>query len=595
MSEKNSNFIAFFLISIMFLLAFFSIQEDVFTFDETAHITAGYSYLAQNDYRLNPEHPPLIKDLAALPLLSLGLNFPKDSSEWAMEDGPAWWHQFNIATEFLYNSGNNPDLMMLYSRTMMILFLVLSACLLFYTARKFFGNNVAVLSLFLFCLEPNILAHGRLVTTDIGATFGVVLATLFWLNFLKEPCWKNIIFAGLAFGTAMLLKFSLILLIPFFIIITFAYLWTNKEKISVSGIFKYLGKSILVGLVGMLFVVYPVYQYHVSKEPLDRQIRDAKLTLESTSIPKPLAKADVWLCSNNITRPFGQYFLGVLMVLNRGATGNTTYFMGEISASGWKTYFPIIYSLKVPGTFLLLLLVSLLYAVSMIKKPIWVETFSRLRQWLKNHFPEFAMLTFVLIYWATSISSALNIGVRHLMPVFPFTILLVSVVIIKILERPFLGKPHTKLKYTALGIVLVWQAISIWAIYPNFLSYFNEIAGGPENGYIYATDSNLDWGQDLKRLKKWTDEKGINKIYVDYFGGGNIQYYFGEKYLPWWGSKNEKELPKGSYLAVSINQLQGGRAEAINGFDQPTDYYRWLDKYQPVAVIGYSIFVYRLQ
>jgi len=146
-----------------------------------------------------------------------------------------------------------------------------------------------------------------------------------------------------------------------------------------------------------------------------------------------------------------------------------------------------------------------------------------------------------------------------------------------------------------LGIVLVWQAISIWAIYPNFLSYFNEIAGGPENGYIYATDSNLDWGQDLKRLKKWTDEKGINKIYVDYFGGGNIQYYFGEKYLPWWGSKNEKELPKGSYLAVSINQLQGGRAEAINGFDQPTDYYRWLDKYQPVAVIGYSIFVYRLQ
>jgi len=551
--------------------------------------------MAQNDYRLNPEHPPFIKDLAALPLSSLDLNFPKNSSEWAMEDGPAWWHQFNLATEFLYKSGNDPDLILLYSRTMMILFLAFFAWFFFYWSRKLFGEKIAVLSLFLFVFCPTLLAHGRLITTDVGAAFGVVLATCFWLNFLKEPGWKNIFFAGLAFGMAMILKFSMILLIPFFAVITVVYLWTNKPEISASGIFKYLGKSILIGIIGMLFVVYPVYQYHVFNYPIEKQVRDAKLTLDTTSIPKPLAAADVWLCSNSITRPFGQYFLGVLMVLNRGATGNTTYFMGEISASGWKTYFPVIYFLKVPGTFLLLLLVSLLYAVSMIKKPIWVETFSRLREWLKNHFPEFAMLVFILIYWITSINSALNIGVRHLLPVFPFTILLVSIVIVKILEKPLLGKPHTKLKYTVLGFVLVWQIISIWAIYPNFIAYFNEVAGGPEKGYLYATDSNLDWGQDLKRLKKWTDDNGIDKIYVDYFGGGNIQYYFKEKYLPWWGSKEEKELPKGSYLAVSLNQLQGGRAQAINGFDQPTDYYRWLDKYEPIAVIGYSIFVYHIQ
>ena len=203
---------------------------------------------------------------------------------------------------------------------------------------------------------------------------------------------------------------------------------------------------------------------------------------------------------------------------------------------------------------------------------------------------EFSMLVFVLIYWTFSIASNLNIGVRHLLPVFPFTFLLVSGLLDLWLKNPPYG-----IKYLILTILICWQVISVIKIYPRFLSYFNEIAGGPDKGYLYTVDSNLDWGQDLKRLKKWVDEKGIEKIYVNYFGGSDSKYYLGEKFEPWWETRDPKDLPKGSYLAVSVTFLQGGRGFPVPGFSQPWGHYFWLYQYEPpVAKIGYSIFVYRI-
>jgi len=197
------------------------------------------------------------------------------------------------------------------------------------------------------------------------------------------------------------------------------------------------------------------------------------------------------------------------------------------------------------------------------------------------------MLVFVLIYWAFSIASNLNIGVRHLLPVFPFTFLLVSGLLNLWLKNPPYG-----IKYLILTILICWQLITVIKIYPHFLAYFNEIAGGPDRAYIYTVDSNLDWGQDLKRLKKWVEENKIEKIYVDYFGGGDAKYYLKEKFAPWQDTQDPKELPKGSYLAVSATFLQGGRGIPVPGFDQPFGYYRWLYQYEPITKIGYSIFVY---
>ena len=583
MSNRLTYIIAAFLLFLMFSLALLSIRDDSFTFDETAHVTAGFSYLTQKDMRLNPEHPPLIKDLAALPLLFLNLNFPKDHPSWTQKDNPVWWQQFEIGSQFLYHSGNNPDQILFWSRIPMILLLIFLGWFLFHWTKELFGPKAALLTLFLFSFSPTFLAHGRLVTTDVGAALGVVLSTYFWLRFLKDPTKKNVFLTGLIFGLVMLFKFSLILLIPFFAFLTLIYALLKGKKY----ILKYFGLALLVGIVGVVFVIWPVYQYHVWNYPVERQIRDTQFLLDTSSIPKPLIAINKWLSTQPIFRPISQYLLGVFLAVNRSSTGNTTYFLGEVSAAGWKNYFPTVYLIKEPLTFHILTLIALLYAAWLIKKPFWQNTFFRVKGWIKSHFPEFAMLTFIALYWFTSLTSKLNIGVRHLLPVFPLTIILVSATIISWLKRPFL-----KIRYFFLGVLILWQIISVISIYPHFLAYFNELVGGPDKGYIYVVDSNLDWGQDLKRLAKWVKENNVEKIYLDYFGGGNAEYYLKTKYAPWWGTRDEKEFPKGNYLAISATFLQGGRGIPTPWFNQPYGYYYWLDKYTPVAKIGYSIFVY---
>ncbi|MDD5590275.1 MAG: hypothetical protein PHQ47_03865, partial [Candidatus Portnoybacteria bacterium] len=151
----------------------------------------------------------------------------------------------------------------------------------------------------------------------------------------------------------------------------------------------------------------------------------------------------------------------------------------------------------------------------------------------------------------------------------------------------------TVLKNAFIGLLLLWQAIAVIAVFPSFLAYFNEIGGGAENGYKYAVDSNLDWGQDLKRLAKWTDENKIQNIYVDYFGGATPKYYLDGKFQPWWGTRNQADLKSGEYLAVSATLLMGGQGRPAPGYTSPAGYYDWLKNYEPKEVIGHSIFVFQ--
>jgi hypothetical protein len=149
------------------------------------------------------------------------------------------------------------------------------------------------------------------------------------------------------------------------------------------------------------------------------------------------------------------------------------------------------------------------------------------------------------------------------------------------------------LKYSFVALLVFWQMIAILAVYPFFLTYFNEIAGGPKNGHKYAVDSNLDWGQDLKRLAQWTNENGVDKIYVEYFGGGAPSYYLGDKYQSWWGMRDPQDLKSGEWIAVSATLLMGGQGKPARGYNSSVGYYDWLKAYQPKTVIGNSIFVFQ--
>jgi len=573
MSNRLTNIIAGLLLIIVFFVCFFGMKGDSTTMDEMSHIPAGYSYLTQKDYLINPEHPPLVKDLAAVPLLFLDLNFPEDHNSWTEGTNEQWTY----GSQFLYYSGNDADQITFLARVPMILLLLFLGWFIFRWTKELAGNKVALLVLTLFSFSPTFLAHGRLVTTDVAAALGVVMTSYFWIKFLKNPSKKNIIFAGLIFGISMLLKFSVVLVIPLFGIITVVYALLWKKPL-----LKYIGMAIMAGIIGMI-LIWPVYQFHLLNYPAERQLRDSEIILSSGGI-NTTESICLWMADKPGLRPYAHYFLGLLMASQRVSGGNTVYFLNEISNLGWWYYFPLIYLLKIPLAFHILTLIALLYVfwIVIIKRPFSQNIFLRITEWIKNHFTEFSMMVFLVIYWITSITGALNIGVRHILPVFPFTYILVALGIaawIKRISSPAWKKIGTSLVAVLLGFYII-SSLLVW---PHYLTYFNEIAKGPENGYKYAVDSNYDWGQDLKRLKEWVDENEIEKIYLSYFGGGNPEYYLKEKYASWWGDRDKKELPEGSYLAVSLTLLQGGKGSPAPGFDQPTGCYLWLDDYEPIA------------
>ena len=277
------------------------------------------------------------------------------------------------------------------------------------------------------------------------------------------------------------------------------------------------------------------------------------------------------------------------MATQRTAFGNTVYFMGMISAAGWWFYFPVVYVLKIPLAFHILTLIALLWAACVIKAPFWVKPISRSKGWILEHFPEFSMMVFLGIYWLTSISGNLNIGVRHILPTLPFTYILVSLGVVKMMES-IKKLPLKKMAISFISVLLGWYIISSLSCFPYYLSYFNEIGGGRNQGYKYVVDSNYDWGQDLKRLEKWVEENDIKKIKVDYFGGGDPEYYLKEKYE----KLDPKEGSVPGWLAISANQLQRGVGNPAPGFDEAAGYYKWLNQYKPIVRAGTSIFIYHI-
>jgi hypothetical protein len=636
-SSKLSIFLLGLILITSFSLMFSSSLKESATMDELAHIPSGYGYVKFLDYRLNPEHPPLLKALAAFPLLFLNLNFPLQSDAWQKYINGQW----DVGREFLYESGNNADLIIQWSRIGPMLLTLLLIILIYFWAKEILGKWWALIPAFLFGLSPNILAHGHYVTTDIAAAFGVVFATYFFIKFLYFNNKKSLIYAGLSFGIAELLKFSTVMLIPYFIFLVFVFWLSNnlsfwKSKYGLKILWNYLVKTILIFIIGYIFIVYPVYYLFTFNYPQDKQISDTEFILTSFAGGSPkqgqicsplrcLAEIDIWMTKNKILRPLAHYFLGVLMVLQRSAGGNTAYFMGEVSSSGWRTYFPTVYLLKETIPFLIMFLIAL---------AIWLSSvFSNLKNgfdfakqklidYINSNFDKFAMLIFVLLYWFSSISSPLNIGFRHIIPTLPFIyILVVSGFKNWVLKKKYSNSLYfiqnlfsmiksffgLFLKYTFLLILLIWFLFETVFAFPYFISYFNEFGGGIFYGYKNVTDSNYDWGQDLLRLKKFVEEKNINKIAVDYFGGGNPKYYLGDKVEYWWSSRGNPKDYGIEWLAVSINTLEGAIGKLYPGQNRnPEDEYRWLQNLKPFDDnkkgrvpkpdyrIGTSIFVYHL-
>jgi len=588
MTNRLTNLIAGAILLIMALFSVLSVSEDSATFDEVAHIPAGYSYITKWDMRLNFEHPPLIKDLSAIPLLFLNLNFPEKSIYWNQMVNSS----FEFGREFLYFANKNADQILLFSRLMMILFSLAFGVFLFFVAKKIGGKLFGLATLTLYAFSPEFLAHGRLVTTDVGATATIFIAFYFFLEFLKNPTLKKAIMSGLTLGIALLIKASAIVLVPVFLVLFLVYLYCSKnqdsKKIKNNFLLLFLIFFISFLLVGIF------YQIHLINFPVELQKQYTKLVISHPWL-KPFGDINwlvdfcIWTSGNEILRPYSLYLLGALSMSVKtffgfGASGFPTYFFGKISSEGWWYYFPAIYLLKIPLSFHILTIIALFYGIKTASKKI-----KKIKTLLLENFSDISMIFFVIVYFSVLMAGKINLGIRHLLPTLPFLYILTLKGIQGWINS---SQKNRILKIIIVCILFIWYVISSILVFPSFLTYFNELAGGPSGGSKYVTDSNLDWGQDLKRLKKWVDENNIEKIKIDYFGGGSPSYYFGDNYQ----SFDPKNGPQKGWLAISATALRRGQGEPTEEFakifSQQTGYYNWLKEYSPIKIIGNSIFIY---
>ena len=537
------------------------------TMDEFAHLPAGYVYIKKGDFSLYHKNPPLIKMMSALPLTVLS---PEIDFQWKW-DRKNDWTPWIFGKYFMENNRAAYEDIFFWGRIPILLLSLLLAYFVYRWAHRLYGKKSALLALFLYLFSPNIIAHSSLATIDIGASLFILVSMYIFLAFLKAPNQKRLLFSGLVLGFAQLSKFTAIFLFIMFPLCGMLFMiWKKKyeespfllqltEKVRLSG-WKALSVSILLIYLLGLAVLNAGYGFEGSFKQLgDYQFESTffqnlgKSGLSFLPVPLPheyLAGFDDQ--KNDVE--FGEF---------------PNFFMGKWSEKGWWYYLPFAFIVKTPlalSLFLLFLFFSYLFKKEQIK----IDEI-------------FLIIPILLLFFVFAFLSNLNTGIRYLLPLFPFLFILMS----RILREE---SEEGQIKTAMIILLAGWYAYSSLSVFPHYLSHFNELVGGPKNGYKYLIDSNIDWGQDLKGLKKYMDQKGIKHIKLAYFGSVDPEIYGISYEIP-------KGYPERGIYAISANYLQGLPYPVIYGkrmIEFEKGYFSWLKHYQPVTNIGNSIFIFNL-
>jgi len=592
--KKNSNKIAFFLLLFFFVSNFFVLHGKFYkglkfegmalTSDEVSHIPAGFYYLKTKKYFINAEHPPLIKDIAALPLLFFNFKLPSIPEEKKYEN-----IQWEFGSGFLFNENNDPDLIAFISRTTILILNTILVLLLYFLIKKIFNPLASLIFLFLLLFSPNFIAHSGLVVFDVPLSlFSLIAIFLFYLflkNFSENKNWEKP-FLGTIFFTSLslLTKFQGIFLFLSLILGSFLYFLISKRELFL----KYLALFFYFCLI-ILFFIGSFYGWHTMEMTVEGLKHQLSYSYPS-EFPQIGKKILFSFLNLNIFIINGliEYLIGVLMMVSRvQGAWQATYFLGNVygSEGAGPLYFPVLFLTKETVPFLILFFLTLFsFLFSFFSNPK-----EELRQSIKNPF-FFIVFFFIVIYLLFSIPMRLNIGIRHIFPLTFLIYFLVSLKISQLKEENFFIFKKNFNYFSLFAICALFIVFSFFSTWPYFLSYYNFLAGGTKNGYQIATDSNYDWGgQDLKRLAKWVKEKRIHKIYLHIFSNVRIEYYLDEGYQPF-NIRFEPLPPPGSLLAVSAFEMQN-----IN-YDKSLPYFQkyfQLEKHQ-IARIGTTIFIFQI-
>lgn len=553
-------------------LAVTSLRGKTSTFDECAHLPAAYSHLVLRDFRLTPDHPPLAKLWAATPLLFMDVRMRPDDEAWRLR------RQWEFGKRFLYR-WNDADRLFFWTRTAMAGLACVLAAAVFLWARRHWGLATAALALFLCVLSPDVLAHGQIVSTDIGAALFIFLAVVAFERATERATWPRVLAAGAAFGAALATKYSALVLVPVLGLLAVATAWWPEPMgmelrgLRVSGpAVPDRGRralDVLLVLVVMVLVAWVVIWAAYLFQPSfsDDPGVNAAFEWERVRPDNPFFSEPILFARRFSLLP-EPYLFGFFRFVKH-SEARPSFLMGERSEVGHWYYFPATFLLKTPVGLMILLAVALATR-RRHAAPLRVECFL----WLP-----------VVVYLLLTLTRGLNIGHRHLLPLYPFLFVAAG------RAAALVRGPRV-----LAAVVLVsggWYGVSVLRVHPHYLAYFNEPAGGPANGYRLLADSNLDWGQDLKGLRDWLREQGIPHAKLSYFGTADPEFYrVPVDLLPGYMLPRPRQeirsVVPGDVVAVSATNLAEVYVEP-----DVRPLMALLRARRPIGQVGYSILVYR--
>jgi 4-amino-4-deoxy-L-arabinose transferase-like glycosyltransferase len=544
-AEKARRRPAYFCAALLLLLfAGLSVWEmagDSVTSDERFHLPAGYAYWKKQEFRLNPEHPPLVKLLAAAPLLTMDLKMPPTLPDLEKYREPS--EAFNeyegeFGSEFLFTQ--DADRLIFLGRLPVVGLSLVLGLFIFQWSRMLHGSHGAgLLSLFLFALEPTMIAHGHYVTTDVALACFSIMAMFYLWRFSREGKLRHFFFASLSLGLGLAAKFSALFLVPVFFLLLF-WRWPAPENPAKTGssIMRHGGLARTLAAIAAMVVFGATVQA-------------------------------CYLFSSDLTL----YFQGIQsLVFTQGLRDRPPYLLGRFIAGGvwWYPLYAVL--LKTPLPTLIVILTAGLAAL-------------KERRSLPGD-SLFVLLPAAVMTLATCVF-ARNLGVRYMIPATAFLLV-------------FAGRSwftfSSSWRGKTLGAALaVWLVISVLRVSPHYISYFNESVGGPENGADYLDDSNIDWGQDLKRLAQYLSKNGIDEAVLSFWGPTPPAYYgeqYGVRFKPWTAEAAASDMPPPGIYAISINNLTNIKLlTALRKF--PDSKRDWLSRFKPSDRVGYSIYIYK--
>ena len=498
------------------------------TFDEPTHLTAGYSYWLKNDYRLDPENGNLPARWASLPLLWEHLRFPADAS--------AGWQQMSvgaISRQFFFELGNDAEKILLPGRLMMSLFGAALCLLVFAWTRSLFGTIAGLISETIMVFDPNMLAHSALVTSDVAAAFFFTAAVWSVWRLFHIVRLRTLVLAALSIAALFLTKMSA----PCFLVMAGSLSLLrifSREPIELAlphlrGILslrkaKLAAIAVLSILLGAftLFSIWAAYGFRysaLSQGGQPREILNARWDyfLEDASASETVLKfvRDCRILPE-------AYVYGVAYVA-KNSHSRPSFLDQKWSNVGFRSFFLRAFLYKTPLPILALLILT---AGTLVL--CWFRRRRGRKAESDYPIPNLAnlapLLALIAVYGAFALSARLNIGHRHLLPLYPAIFILCGVC------AWFLNGRRSRVAATVVLLLVCWDVFSSFAVRPHYLAYFNESVGGPANGYKHLVDSSLDWGQDLPELKTWIDrlpagEARHSNFYLAYFGTAKPAYY----------------------------------------------------------------------